>query len=110
MLNNAIYTVSLSLMLTAACSSNNSEPQTDREISADNVKSGMPDKSVQHCKEAGFDITAITENGIPTSYLCINPSTNKKCDSWAFYRGECQLDNSDNPSQVEQGIKIKQQQ
>ncbi|MES9943039.1 MAG: hypothetical protein ABW104_18265 [Candidatus Thiodiazotropha sp. 6PLUC2] len=68
----------------------------------------MPDSSIQFCKDAGFDAVAVTENGIPTKYLCINPKTNKKCDSWAFFRGDCKLDNSDNPSSADQGIKIKQ--
>ncbi|MCG8015990.1 MAG: hypothetical protein JAY97_07225 [Candidatus Thiodiazotropha sp. 'RUGA'] len=43
---------------------------------------------------------------IPTSYLCINRTYGRR----AFYRGERQVDNSDNPSQVEQGIKTKQPQ
>ncbi|MCG7984053.1 MAG: hypothetical protein JAY90_15050 [Candidatus Thiodiazotropha lotti] len=108
--NSAMLSLFLSLLLvTASCSTKNSEPQTDQKISEANEKPGMPDKSIQHCKEAGFESVVVTENGIPTSYLCINPSTNKKCDSWAFYRGNCRLDNSDAPSSADKAIKIKQQ-
>lgn len=53
--------------------------------------SQVPDASVQYCLKEGFKPVAVLRDGIPDKYLCINESTGKKCESWAFLRQECHL-------------------
>ena len=59
---------------------------------ADQPSLQMPDPSVALCLENGRQLAPMRKAGIVQSYLCINPETGLKCDSWAYYRGECSLE------------------
>ena len=56
---------------------------------ADQPSLQVPDPSVALCLENGHQLAPMRKAGIIQSYLCINPETGLKCDSWAYYRGEC---------------------
>ena len=43
------------------------------------------------CVEEGYQLQYVREDGIPIKGLCVNERTGAKCESWAFYRGECSL-------------------
>jgi putative hemolysin len=93
--------VSLSLAIlaiSAGCSAKNSEPPGDNS---------MPDISIQHCLDDGYEVVKVTKDGIPTRYLCINPKTKQKCEAWSYYRGSCRLAATDTQSAPSSGITIK---
>ncbi len=43
------------------------------------------------CISDGYELKAITKNGVPVDSICINKDTGKKCIAWEYYRGECTL-------------------
>lgn len=56
------------------------------------VVAPLPDVSVQQCVDDGFDLVAIyNASGVPERYLCVDRWSGHKCESWAYYRGECVL-------------------
>jgi putative hemolysin len=67
----------------------------------------MPDVSIQRCIDDGYEVEKVTKDGIPTRYLCINPNTKQKCDTWLYYRGSCRLEATDTQSVPSSGITIK---
>ena len=60
-------------------------PDTDRPTSR------IPNPSVELCVRDGHQLAPVHKDGIVQSHLCVNPKTGLKCDSWAYYRGECNL-------------------
>lgn len=49
--------------------------------------------AAQKCVEAGYTQAVLySQNGVPTGMLCVNKEKGKKCEQWAYFRGECQLD------------------
>jgi len=49
--------------------------------------------ATQKCVEAGYTQAILySPNGIATGMLCVNKEKGKKCEQWAYFRGECQLD------------------
>lgn len=44
------------------------------------------------CVEDGYQLSTITENGVPTAAFCYNPENGKKCEVWQYFRGECHLE------------------
>lgn len=78
MRNKRWYTAGL-LVLLMACGCSNSTQ-------------GMTEPSVKYCLEHGHKAQPVTRDGIPQSYLCINVQSGKKCDSWAYFKGQCDLD------------------
>lgn len=51
--------------------------------------------AAQKCVESGYTQAVLySKNGIPTGMLCVNKEKGKKCEQWAYFRGECQLDNN----------------
>ncbi len=56
------------------------------------VAAALPDVSVQKCIDDGFDVAEIyNASGVPESYICVDRQHGQKCESWAYYRGECAL-------------------
>ena len=56
------------------------------------VVAPLPDVSVRRCVDDGFDLVAIyNASGVPERYLCVDRHSGRKCESWAYYRGECAL-------------------
>jgi len=56
------------------------------------VVAPLPDVSVQKCVDDGFELVAIyNASGVPERYVCVDRHSGRKCESWAYYRGECVL-------------------
>ena len=56
------------------------------------VVAPLPDVSVRKCVDDGFDLVAIyNASGVPERYVCVDRHSGRKCESWAYYRGECVL-------------------
>ena len=64
---------------------------------ADQPSLQLPDPSVALCLKRGHELAPMRKAGIVQSHLCINPKTSLKCDSWAYYRGECSLERQQPP-------------
>jgi putative hemolysin len=96
------------LLLTAGCSTKTQEPSADQTGVTEDAKSKSPDVSIQHCVDDGYEVVQVSRNGIPANHLCINPKTNLKCDSWAYYRGDCQLDAGGSKQNPDQGKAVQQ--
>ncbi len=62
--------------------------------------SGMANPADEHCVEAGYRLDFIRKQGIPVDALCINDKTGAKCETWAFFRGECVLDAAPRRSEI----------
>lgn len=82
--------VLLSLVMTVQGCQNGSENRTEPVAQSDDVATRNP--TIQHCEESGYKVKPVVEDGLTRSHVCLNESSGKKCDSWAFYRGECSLD------------------
>jgi putative hemolysin len=104
-----LFSLTALLLLTGGCTAQNAGSGTEPALAENTPGKQLADASVQRCIDDGYTAAPVLRDGIPSSYLCINSETRKKCDSWAYYRGECQLKGSglSSPSQ-EQGIKIKE--
>lgn len=86
----------LVLLLVGGCSNSNPESasaDSGRQVkaTATNAAHGVADPSVKYCLEHGYKSQPVTRDGIPQSYLCVNAESGKKCDSWAYFRGQCEL-------------------
>ena len=52
-----------------------------------------PDPSIQKCIDDGYGIVHVyNESGVPTLALCVDELGKRKCESWAYYRGECRME------------------
>ena len=71
--------------LLGGCVSSTSSAETPRELQ------GMPNPSVKKCLEDGYQIEDILTNGIPRGSYCVDAQSGKKCEVWAYFRGECRL-------------------
>lgn len=48
--------------------------------------------AAQKCVQDGYTRKVIlSPTKVPTRGICINKSAGKKCEEWAYFRGECQL-------------------
>ena len=54
--------------------------------------SGLANPAAAKCVEDGYRLEYAEVDGVPTKGYCINDETGTKCESWAFFRGECSLD------------------
>jgi putative hemolysin len=102
-----IFLSLLILMISVGCSATNSEPTADTMSPVKGDQSSMPNISIQHCLDDGYEVVKVTKDGMPMRYLCVNPQTSQKCETWAYYRGSCQLTDSGNQSVPSSGIRIK---
>jgi putative hemolysin len=73
--------IATSIMLSATACSTNPESRP----------SGIENPADKKCIADGFTLLPRIENGIPIGSDCADLKTGKKCDSWAYFRGECTL-------------------
>ncbi|MCY3639606.1 MAG: hypothetical protein OXH37_01165 [Gammaproteobacteria bacterium] len=71
------------------------EPGTQREGQALEVNR-LPTSALRNladvkCLDDGFRLETVHRNGIPVYALCIDHASQSKCESWAYFRGECPL-------------------
>jgi putative hemolysin len=86
----------LVLLLASGCSNSNPESASadsgrQTKAAATNAAHGVADPSVKYCLKQGYKSQAVMRDGIPQSYLCVDAESGKKCDSWAYFRGQCEL-------------------
>ena len=55
---------------------------------------GLANPADVKCVEDGYRLEYVRVDGVPIKGLCVNDETGAKCESWAFFRGECSLDRS----------------
>lgn len=54
---------------------------------------GLANPAALRCIDNQYELIHVhDESGVPVSSLCINRKNNRKCESWAYYRGECSLE------------------
>ena len=49
----------------------------------------LPNPADRKCVEDGHRVEPIYRNGLPVESYCVDERTGTKCESWAYYRGEC---------------------
>ena len=84
--------VVLSIALLASCQNHTEKPSDPVEVAQSDLSSAR-NPTIQHCQESGYQVLPVVEDGVTRSHFCLNAESGKKCDSWAFYRGECSLNN-----------------
>ena len=95
MRNGNIAALIVCLQGLAGCAHGQPSPlpdSTTASVSTGQPSHRMPDPSVELCLQEGHQLAPVRKAGIVQSYFCINPQTGLKCDSWAYYRGECSLE------------------
>lgn len=95
MQNGNIAILIVCLLGLSGCAHSQPVPLADSTAAspgADRPISRIPDPSVELCLQDGHQLAPVRKDGIVQSYFCINPKIGLKCDSWAYYRGECSLD------------------
>ena len=54
--------------------------------------SGFANPADQHCIDQQHELVPIFDaTGVSVGTLCVNRWNNRRCESWAYYRGECSL-------------------
>ena len=54
---------------------------------------GLANPADQHCLDNQYELVHVhDESGVPVRSFCIDRKNNRKCESWAYYRGECSLE------------------
>lgn len=71
------------------------EPGTQLEAKASEVNR-LPTAAVRNpadakCLDDGFRLVPVHRNGVPVYAHCIDDASQSKCESWAYFRGECPL-------------------
>lgn len=66
-------------------------PAATEGASASHGVRRVPNVAHQKCVEDGYEVEAIEENGIPIGAECVDRRTGRRCEVWAYYRGECRL-------------------
>ena len=91
-MRNKFFIVVLFLFLQGvACSSDKShQVDNSQTSSAINVKNPAAVK----CINDGYEVQPVKEYGVPIKYLCVNKDTGIKCELWSYFRGECDLRNT----------------
>jgi putative hemolysin len=80
------------VLISGGCSAPNTDTSPDKVVNDQNKKmDNINDVSIEHCLKNGYEVAPIKRDNIPVSHLCVNKSDDRKCDSWAYYRGSCHL-------------------
>lgn len=54
---------------------------------------GVANPATQKCLQDGYTSEAIlSAEGVPVGHVCVNQKASKKCEEWAYLRGECRLE------------------
>ena len=57
--------------------------------------SGLANPADRHCLDNQYELVHVHDgSGVPVSSLCVDRENNGKCESWAYFRGECSLGES----------------
>ena len=75
--NKTIVVVAL---LLSACSANTTVENTL-----------IPNPADKKCIDDGYSLQQVTKGGVPVGSECISAKSGAKCESWAYFRGECLL-------------------
>lgn len=87
MIKNSAVGLSILIMISStACSVTSNAAPSARE-----QQKTVADPSVKKCIADGYRSVPVTKDGVVLRYLCIDPVSHKKCDSWHYFRGECTL-------------------
>jgi putative hemolysin len=68
-------------LLTGACRAMPPEPPA--------AAARMPNPAVAKCAADGWRTEPVLTNGVPTGSVCVEPGTGRRCEAWAYFRGEC---------------------
>ena len=86
--------VAICLAALTGCARPNPLPSSASSAANDWPDTKVRDPSLALCARRGYRLVPMRQGGLVQSYLCINPETGLKCDSWAYYRGDCNLERS----------------
>lgn len=59
------------------------------------VNAARANPSAEKCLADGYRLEARLENGVPSDYDCVDSRAGRRCDAWAYFRGECRLTPAD---------------
>jgi putative hemolysin len=45
--------------------------------------------AINKCLAQGWEVQPHIVNGVPKEYICIDPKSGRRCEAWAYFRGEC---------------------
>ncbi|MDD2759443.1 MAG: hypothetical protein PHH11_04005 [Methylomonas sp.] len=90
-INNLIILFCISQLGLTGCSVSADPGQARYKTEENAVNPTLADPSIKKCIDDGYRPISVKQDGITRSYLCINPLSNAKCDSWRYFRGECSL-------------------
>ncbi len=62
----------------------------------------LPNPSDAKCVADGWRTEPILGNGVPTGTMCIEPDTGRRCEAWAYFRGECPAKDSGHPAREQE--------
>lgn len=49
----------------------------------------LPNPADVKCAADGWRTEPVLTNGVPTGTVCIEPDSGRRCEAWAYFRGEC---------------------
>lgn len=78
-------------IIVASCS-HTSVPGATAERTNGGEPPAIANPAAVKCIEDGYQLSTVTENGVPTASFCCNPANGKKCEVWQYFRGECRLE------------------
>jgi putative hemolysin len=55
----------------------------------DNQADKMANPAVTKCLKEGLNTEPQIMNGVPKTYICIDPKNGERCEAWTYFRGEC---------------------
>lgn len=50
-----------------------------------------PNPAAVRCTEDGYQVEVVLTHGAPTGSNCVEPQSGQKCETWAYFHGECEL-------------------
>lgn len=56
---------------------------------ADAPPTRLPNPAVAKCRADGWRTEPVLTHGVPTGTVCTDPRTGRRCEAWAYFRGEC---------------------
>lgn len=85
------YIYLLALTGCSGSNSNSEEQPAIEQVSNRHSTQLLADPSLKKCLDDGYKLIPIKQDGIVRSYMCVNPLTNLKCDSWLYFHNKCSL-------------------
>jgi putative hemolysin len=88
---NELYLVCWLLGNTILCTAC-SDPTMPQSINSSIPSQGTANPATQKCIADDHTLETVqSSTGVPISHICVNKKNGKKCEEWAYLRGECQL-------------------